>query len=517
MSALCGFSSYSGIAKSFTSALNDASVRGILLKINSPGGSTHGLFELCNTLSTSKRQKPLYAVAKHLAASAAYAIASCCDKIFVSITGAVGSIGVFSLHCDQSGADKIAGLKYEYVKYGAKKTEGNEHAALSSSARSDLQAEINRQGDMFVNLVAKNRKESFGKIKDTEAGIYNGITAVPLLADAVGTFEDALAEMSRKPLDNGATIPLRRAAATSDAVSAEEVTMPPTVETPATPTSTPAPVAVLPVAAPVAAPVATPPAPLAASQKACSACHGTGMVDDKTCETCGGTGKVPMTDGDGDNDSKKSQATLLSQSTDGITVLINGTTHFISTAAPASTAAPLPISTTAVQPKETPMPPDQTIIPAAAAPNPAATGASPAILSRTEIDDIGELCAIAGQENLFLGFVQSNTPVADVRKKLRDSRAEALASGVDPKFGVPAVTGADPLLTFNQAVTLAASQNPNMKRSDVIMQVMRQNRGLYMQYEDSRDVALSSPGAKRKYLSELGPRLAAIGLCGHRA
>ena len=72
--------------------------------------------------------------------------------------------------------------------------DGNPHAPLSKSAKLDIQAEVDREADIFQRTVARNRGATQQQIADTNAGVFFADLAIPLLADAVGTFDDALAE-----------------------------------------------------------------------------------------------------------------------------------------------------------------------------------------------------------------------------------------------------------------------------------------------------------------------------------
>lgn len=199
MSALSGCSSYEGITKAVKMAMDeDNTVKAVLFRVNSPGGSTHGCFELCDLIHGYRGKKPMYSIAKHLAASAGYAIASCADEVHVTLTGAVGSVGVFALHCDQSKLDKDAGLKYTYIHYGAKKVDGNAHAPLSDSATADLQAEVDRQGALFISRVARNRNTTAKKVAATEAGVFYSDGAIPLFADRVSTYDECLSAITAR-------------------------------------------------------------------------------------------------------------------------------------------------------------------------------------------------------------------------------------------------------------------------------------------------------------------------------
>jgi signal peptide peptidase SppA len=201
LSAVSGCSTYASLGQAATTALADPLVKGVLFDIDSPGGTTHGCFELCDAIYQMRGEKPMWSVANDMAASAAYALASATDRIYLTRTAGVGSVGVFALHADQSGADEQAGLKYTYVFAGKKKVDGNPHETLGKSARADVQAEVDREYQMFVAAVARNRGFAGAdaeKIAATEAAMFYAESAKPLLADEVATFEEALAALTSK-------------------------------------------------------------------------------------------------------------------------------------------------------------------------------------------------------------------------------------------------------------------------------------------------------------------------------
>ncbi|TOL42864.1 serine peptidase, partial [Vibrio parahaemolyticus] len=72
---------------------------GICLDIDSPGGEVAGCFDLVDLIYELRGKKPIYAILSENAYSAAYAIASAADKIYVPRTGGVGSVGVIVIHC----------------------------------------------------------------------------------------------------------------------------------------------------------------------------------------------------------------------------------------------------------------------------------------------------------------------------------------------------------------------------------------------------------------------------------
>lgn len=194
LAAASGCSSYEGIATQYVQCLADKSVRAVVFDIDSPGGETSGLFELHDLLMSRRGEKLTYAAVNDQALSAAYCIASAADRIFITQTGAAGSIGVFCLHVDQSKADKAAGMSYRYIFSGARKIDGHAHAPLSKPAERALQREVDRQYDLFVQAVARGRGLSAGAVARQQAAVYFAQSAISAgLADEVGTLEDACA------------------------------------------------------------------------------------------------------------------------------------------------------------------------------------------------------------------------------------------------------------------------------------------------------------------------------------
>jgi signal peptide peptidase SppA len=188
-----GLQSYESIRADFQDAVGDPRIQGILLDVDSPGGEVGGLFDLADEIYGARAEKPCFAIADDDAFSAAYAIASSAQRLFVTRTGGVGSVGVIALHLDQSAFDEKVGRKYTAIYAGARKNDFNPHEALSGSAKDELQSEIDRLYDMFASTVARNREMKPALVRNTEAGLYYAEKAISVgFADQVGTFDDAL-------------------------------------------------------------------------------------------------------------------------------------------------------------------------------------------------------------------------------------------------------------------------------------------------------------------------------------
>jgi signal peptide peptidase SppA len=206
LDASSGLLSYCEIGDAIASAMDDPSVRGVVLDVDSPGGEVGGLFDLVERVSAIKAAsgKPLWAVANESALSAAYAIASAADRLYVTRTGELGSIGVVAVHVDESGADAKAGLSWSFIFAGDQKVDGNAHEPLSQRARATIQADVDRLYAEFCNLVSANRGLTAETVRATNAAIYRGELAVRAgLADRVGTLDAAIADMTAE-LDRAA-------------------------------------------------------------------------------------------------------------------------------------------------------------------------------------------------------------------------------------------------------------------------------------------------------------------------
>lgn len=185
---------YAYIQKAFERGLEDGSVRGIALIIDSPGGEVAGNFDLVDKMFTARGTKPVRAYAMESAYSAAYSIASVADSITVSRTGGVGSIGVVTAHIDISAAMEQRGYKVTFIHFGAHKVDGNPYEALKPEVKERIQARIDELGAVFVSTVARNRGMDEKAVRDTEALTFTASQATSNgLADHIGTLDDSVA------------------------------------------------------------------------------------------------------------------------------------------------------------------------------------------------------------------------------------------------------------------------------------------------------------------------------------
>lgn len=199
--AASGLTSYHDIEAMAEQAFADPMVKAVLLEIDSSGGEAGGVFDLAQRLRQLAHTsgKPLWAIADEAALSAAYAIAAAADRLWVTRTAEVGSIGVVAVHVDESVADAKAGLNYTFLHAGAHKIDGHPHAPLPAPVAADIQTDIDQLHAQFIALVAGFRRLTPEAIRDTEARVYRGEAAVQAgLADQIGTRAEAITALQRQ-------------------------------------------------------------------------------------------------------------------------------------------------------------------------------------------------------------------------------------------------------------------------------------------------------------------------------
>src|SRR5471032_3469223 len=195
-----GMTGYDGLRACLSMALADDDVRGIALDIDSPGGEVAGCFDLADDIYRARGSKPIWAILTESAYSAAYALASACDRIVVPRTGGTGSVGVICMHVDMSKALGAAGVNVTLIHYGDRKADEADSKPLSDEALSRYQSDVDAMGELFVKTVSRNRSLSVKTVRATQATTFLGAAGVEIgFADAVmapdEAFRSLLAEL----------------------------------------------------------------------------------------------------------------------------------------------------------------------------------------------------------------------------------------------------------------------------------------------------------------------------------
>ena len=198
--AASGLTSYFEIEAMAAEAFADPRVKAVLLEIDSSGGEAGGVFDLAARLRSLARTsgKPLWAIADEAALSAAYALACAADRLWLTRTAEVGSIGVVAVHVDESEADRQAGLAYTFIHAGSHKVDGHPHAPLPLTVAADIQTDIDALHEQFIGLVAGSRGLGVEVVRATQARVYRGDQAIAAgLADQIGSFREAALALSQ--------------------------------------------------------------------------------------------------------------------------------------------------------------------------------------------------------------------------------------------------------------------------------------------------------------------------------
>lgn len=199
LSEMFGDTSLESFGVMFDAAMNDPKVKSILLHVDSPGGSVYGVPETAAKVYNARGTKPIIALANSMAASAAYYVASAADRFYVTPSSESGSIGVYSLHVDESEALAKEGVKVTITKAGKYKAEGNPFEPLSKDAAEYEQKQVDAIYTEFVNDVAKHRGTTVTKVKaDFGQGrtVQSRDAVATGMADKVATLEQVISRMA---------------------------------------------------------------------------------------------------------------------------------------------------------------------------------------------------------------------------------------------------------------------------------------------------------------------------------
>ena len=174
-------------------ATKDAAVKGMILDIDSPGGSVSGGESLHDAVARFAARKPVVVVMGGVAASAGYMIAVPAARIFASNSTLTGSIGVILQSPDVSGLLGKLGINVDELVSGPLKGQPSVVKPLSPAGRDMLQGVVMDLYGQFVDMVAAGRHMDPARVRALGDGRpYTGHQAVALgLIDQVGDERDA--------------------------------------------------------------------------------------------------------------------------------------------------------------------------------------------------------------------------------------------------------------------------------------------------------------------------------------
>lgn len=187
--------------KQLDDILDDHQVKGVLLKVNSPGGGTNESKQIYEKIKQIQKERniPVYVSMGSMAASGGYYISAPADKIFADEETITGSIGVIMQGMDYSKLAKKYGIEFNTIKTGPYKDIMSGARSMTDADRKLLQGMVNDSYNRFVKVVADGRGMSIKEVKAIADGrIMNGSQAVKAgLVDKLGYSEDALAALKK--------------------------------------------------------------------------------------------------------------------------------------------------------------------------------------------------------------------------------------------------------------------------------------------------------------------------------
>lgn len=192
---------YHNLVPVITELADDDNVKGMVLRVNSPGGSAFGSDQIGEALDYfQSKGKPLAVSMGAYAASGGYWISAGADKIFANPLTITGSIGIFGLIPNVKGlADKL-GVNPQTVSTNPNAQFPSLTESMTDEMKGVMQQYVNRGYEDFVGRVAKGRKMSVPAVKRIAEGrVWDAVSAKRIgLVDSIGSLNDAIEWVASK-------------------------------------------------------------------------------------------------------------------------------------------------------------------------------------------------------------------------------------------------------------------------------------------------------------------------------
>lgn len=177
----------------------DDGIKGVIVRINSPGGSVGPSQEIYQELKKLAAKKKVFISAGGVCASGGYYIASAGEKIYANPSTITGSIGVIMEQVVAEELLKKVGIQPNTIKSGKFKDVGSPFRKMQDDERAYFQKILDSIHEQFMKDVAEGRKMPIEQVKKLSDGrVYTGTQAKELgLVDGIGTFYDTLDNMKK--------------------------------------------------------------------------------------------------------------------------------------------------------------------------------------------------------------------------------------------------------------------------------------------------------------------------------
>lgn len=190
------------LSKTIHELMDDDKVKGMVLRVNSPGGSAFGSEQIWKAVMDFKATgKPVAVSMGDYAASGGYYISCCADRIFAERTTITGSIGIFGvIPCPHDLIENKLGVHMASVKTNENADMGAMGFKLTDTQRAALQNMVNQGYELFTKRCADGRHVSQDSFKTIAEGrVWDAITAKKIgLVDDFGGIREAVAWVANK-------------------------------------------------------------------------------------------------------------------------------------------------------------------------------------------------------------------------------------------------------------------------------------------------------------------------------
>jgi protease-4 len=173
----------------------DDKIKAVVLRVNSPGGSSLASDVIWREVMLTRKVKPVIVSMGDMAASGGYYIACAADSIFAQPNTVTGSIGIFAIlpNMQKLFNDKL-GVTFDNVKTGKYADMGSVDRPLTADERAILQQQVNKGYYDFTKAVADGRHKTREYIDSIGQGrVWTGAQAIKIgLVDRLGNIDDAV-------------------------------------------------------------------------------------------------------------------------------------------------------------------------------------------------------------------------------------------------------------------------------------------------------------------------------------
>jgi protease-4 len=194
-------------ADSVISSLHDAydnkHTKGVILRINSPGGSPVQAGIINDEIRRQRKlhpEIPVYAVVEDICASGGYYIAVAADKIYVDKASIIGSIGVLMDGFGFTGAMEKFGVERRLMTAGENKAMFDPFSPVNPKHKVLAQAMLNEVHQQFIHVVREGRGDRLKETPETFSGLFwSGEAGIKMgLADELGSYEYVAREVIKQ-------------------------------------------------------------------------------------------------------------------------------------------------------------------------------------------------------------------------------------------------------------------------------------------------------------------------------